>query len=110
VSIKKLLLVFVGLFVLFSVGGIVMALIAGHPIDFEKQMAENFYYAAIAFAVYHIFTRKKLIQEAREKKEAADRAAADDQVDEDDESPDAENRIATDTSNGEDEEKTDSRS
>ena len=88
-SIKKLFLIFTGLFVLFYVGGIVTALIAGHPIDFEKQVAENFYYAAIGFAVYHIFTRNKQIREDREKKDAADRAAAEEQAENADEPSDA---------------------
>lgn len=75
-NIKKLVLVFIGLFIFFSIGGVIMAYLANQPIEFEKQMAENFYYAAIGFAVYHIFTRNKQIREDIAKKEADAKAAA----------------------------------
>jgi Gpi18-like mannosyltransferase len=66
-------LVFVGLFVLMTLGGIIMAYLNNMPINYEEQLAEGFYYAAIGFAVYHIFTRNKQIREAkaREQEDAA---------------------------------------
>lgn len=62
----KLILVFIGLFVLMTAGGIIMAYLNNMPIVLEEQLAEGFYYGAIGFAVYHLFTRNK---QAKAKKE-----------------------------------------
>ncbi len=69
---RKMALLFAALFVLLFLTGIIMAYFAGVPIKLEEQLAESFYYAAIGFAVYHIFTRNKKIREekAREQEEA----------------------------------------
>ena len=74
--IRKLLLIFAGLFVCMTLGGIIMAYLAGMPIKYEEQLAEGFYYSAIGFAVYHIFTRNKQIREAKAKKEQEEAARA----------------------------------
>lgn len=83
---QKLALIFVGLFVLMTLGGIVLAYLNNMPIKYEEQLAEGFYYAAIGFAVYHLFTRNKQVREkqARGQEAAgADDGAADDEDDAD---------------------------
>lgn len=55
----RLFLVVLGLWVGISVVMLVMAHANNLPLDFPKILSESFYYAAIAFAVYHLLTRNK---------------------------------------------------
>lgn len=65
-QVQKLIVVFAALFVACIVFGVVMAHANNQPIEWEQQLAEGFYYAAIGFALYHLVTRNKQIREQKE--------------------------------------------
>ncbi len=72
---RKLAAIFVALLVCAVLYEAVLAHLNGQPLEWEKHLAQGFYYAAIGFAVYHMFTRGKQRKEAEAAK-AADAAGS----------------------------------
>ncbi len=71
---RKLVAVFVALLVCFVVYEFVLAHLNNQPLEWERHVAQGFYYAAIGFAVYHMFTRSKARKDAEAKKAAEETA------------------------------------
>lgn len=82
---QKMAVIFLALFVCLALYEVVLAQLGSEPLEWEKHIAQGFYYAAIAFAVYHLFTRNK------QQKAAAKKAA----TEEGESAPDAEMAVET---------------
>lgn len=97
---QKTLLIFLALFVTLTAGTIILDLLYGRTVEFEKHLAEGFYYAAIGMAVYHIMTRTKERREEearkREQQAASEMGASSDEEDDSGETDETDDGEASD--------------